>query len=352
MSATSPEDGTTPHVSVADVNSEEELVFKRLAACEKSQIPISDYAAGKFTFSVEGGFTPATSCFPFANLRLWGPRQFQPEYNKERVRLEFKFEGSPFLSSSSPGPGGVHGTKTKSTTKEPSSRPYLSDAAQQLAQQHGAAVGAFLEAFAERLEQVVAAAHAEQFEAYAVELKKRQRQAASGYFSSDRESVEADRVSKKFDGDRGAFNANRDRQKQNRSTSGANGFLRRLLFGGGSSRDPPPRPWSSRDHMEREGDTELQNVNDEELRCGGDRVVTKRRRRVDGSDLKLSAEDEERKTSSGKSDFVSDKQLLQFHAPSFYEEYECFTSRGCPRLRLLVVDVQEASDNPVLLETV
>lgn len=193
-------------------------------------------------------------------------------------------------------------------------------------------------------------------ETFAVELKKRQRQAASGIFQSDRESAEADRVSKKFDGDRGAFNANRDRQKQNRSTSGAIGFLRRLLFGGGSSRDPPPRPRSSRDHMEREGDTELQNVNDEELHCEEPhRVVTKRRRRVDGSDLKLSAErSEERKTSSGKkSDFVSaDKQLLQFHAPSFYEEYECFTSRGCPRLRLLIVDVQEASDNPVLLETV
>ncbi|CAD7971235.1 unnamed protein product [Amoebophrya sp. A25] len=39
-----------------------------------------------------GGEAP--SAFPLADIRVWGPRQFQPGYNDEKVRLEFFFDGS------------------------------------------------------------------------------------------------------------------------------------------------------------------------------------------------------------------------------------------------------------------
>ncbi|CAD7937177.1 unnamed protein product [Amoebophrya sp. A120] len=64
-----------------------ELIFEQWKNAEGS--PISDYAkSGTFEVSALG------TSFPLSDIRIWGPRQFQPGFNDEKIRLEFFLDGA------------------------------------------------------------------------------------------------------------------------------------------------------------------------------------------------------------------------------------------------------------------
>ncbi len=50
---------------------------------------MSSFAAHYYTLHLKTG-----SSVPLFDVRLWGPRRFQPVFNSERVRLDLIFDGT------------------------------------------------------------------------------------------------------------------------------------------------------------------------------------------------------------------------------------------------------------------
>eukprot|EP00392_Amoebophrya_sp_AT5.2_P016134 g16377.t1 len=66
-----------------------ELIFEQWKNSEGA--PISDYAkCGTFEVATVHALG---SVFPLSDIRTWGPRQFQPGFNDEKIRLEFFLDG-------------------------------------------------------------------------------------------------------------------------------------------------------------------------------------------------------------------------------------------------------------------
>lgn len=111
--------------SLSACKSEAELIFEQWKSCEGA--PISDWvSSARYDVSMGAASSPPRDyhdsdhdedrhftpnklhdesglekqqakehvTFPLADLRIWGPRQFQPAFNEAKMRLEFFFDGS------------------------------------------------------------------------------------------------------------------------------------------------------------------------------------------------------------------------------------------------------------------
>jgi len=78
----------------AKCQSEEQLIFEQWKCCEGA--PISEFATnGMFDIALclepDQNHTPGN--YSLSDIRMWGPREFQPAFNGNKMRLEFFFDG-------------------------------------------------------------------------------------------------------------------------------------------------------------------------------------------------------------------------------------------------------------------